>query len=219
MRRTVIQHLVVDFVGIHNQLVFPGNFQNPLQQIIRIQSAGRIVRVDDDDCARARCDLGADVVQVGQPAGALVADIVARLAARQAHCRRPQRVIGRRHQHLVATVQQRLHRHHDQLGYAVANDDVIDPHPGNALALGLVHDCLACRKQAFRICVARSVRQVDDHVLHNFLGRIKAKRRRIADVQLDDALALFLHLLGARHHRATNVIANVIELGRFVDRA
>jgi hypothetical protein len=47
-------------------------------------------------------DLGADVGEVGQPAGAFVAEIVARRAAGEAHRGRPQRVVGRRHQHLVA---------------------------------------------------------------------------------------------------------------------
>jgi hypothetical protein len=51
---------------------------------------------------------------------------MARRAAGEAHRRRPQRVVGRRHQHLVAVVEQRLHGHHDQLGDAVADVDVVD---------------------------------------------------------------------------------------------
>jgi hypothetical protein len=56
-----------------------------------------------------------------------------------------------------------------------------------------------------------------DHVLDDFLRRFKTERRRIADIEFDDAMAVLLHLAGMRQHRATNVVADVIELGGFQD--
>ena len=140
---------------------------------------------------------------------------MARRAARQRDRRRPQRVVGRGHQHLVAGIEQALHRHHDQLGRAVADEDVVHPDAGDLLRLGVVHDRLARGEQALGIGIAGRIRQVQDHVLLDFLRRVEAERREIADVQLDDALAFFLHLLGARHHRAADVVADVGQLGRF----
>ncbi len=83
------------------------------------------------------------------------------------------------------------------------------------LLLGVVHDRLARREQALAVGVARRVRQVADHVLHDLVGRLEAEHRQVADVQLDDAVALVLHLARSRQHRAANVVAHVVEFGRF----
>jgi hypothetical protein len=215
VRGAVVEHLVVDLVGEDDQLVLAGDLDDLAQQLVGIQRAGRVVGVDEDDGAGGRADLAADVGQVGQPAGALVAQVMARRAAGEAHRRRPQRVVGRRHQHLVAVVEQRLHGHHDQLGDAVADVDVVDADALDPLLLAVVHDGLARGEEALRVGVAGGVAQVVDDVHHDFLRRLETERRRIADVQLDDAMALLLHLPGARQHRSADVVADVGELGRF----
>jgi hypothetical protein len=69
--------------------------------------------------------------------------------------------------------------------------------PLHALLLGVVHHGLARRKNALAVRVAGRVGQVADHVLLDFFGRIEAERRQIADVELDDLLALVLHLAAA----------------------
>jgi hypothetical protein len=46
---------------------------------------------------------------------------------------------------------------------------------------------------------------------------IKAEHRQVADVELDDLVALFLHLLGRVHDGAADVVADVGELGGFVN--
>jgi hypothetical protein len=69
------------------------------------------------------------------------------------------------------------------------------------LLLRVVDDRLARCEQALRIGVAGRVRQVADHVLHDLVGRLEAERGDVADVQLDDVLALFLHLPGLLEHR------------------
>jgi hypothetical protein len=160
-----------------------------------------------------RRDFAAHILEIGIPVVGFVADIVARRAAGQRHCGRPQRIVGRGHQHLVAAVEQALHGHHNQLGSAVADEDVIHAHAGDLLLLRIMHDRLARGEQAFGIGIAGGIGQVVDHVLLDFLRRLEAERRQVADVQLDDAVAVFLHLLGARHHRAADVVADVGQLG------
>jgi hypothetical protein len=66
----VVQRLVVDLVGEHDQLVLARDLDDLLQHAVGVQRAGRVVRVDDDDALGARRDLGADVVDVGHPVGA-----------------------------------------------------------------------------------------------------------------------------------------------------
>jgi hypothetical protein len=112
------------------------------------------------------------------------------------HRRRPQRVVGRGQQHLVAVVEQRIGGHHDQLAGAVAQVDVVQRHALDALLLRVVHHRLARREHALAVRVAGRMRQVADHVLLDFVGRIEAEHRQVADVQLDDLVALFLHLPG-----------------------
>ncbi|EKE16763.1 MAG: hypothetical protein ACD_10C00814G0001 [uncultured bacterium] len=80
-----------------------------------------------------------------------------------------------------------------------------------------MHDRLARRENPFRIRVTRRVGQIADDVLLNFFRRIKTERGEIADVQLDDLVALFLHLLGELQNGAADVIADVGKLGRLLD--
>jgi len=88
--------------------------------------------------------LGLDVGQVRLPAVGFVAAVVHRGATGQGHRSGPQRVVGCRHQDLVA----RLHRHHDQFADAVAENDVIDLDVGDALQLTPLHDRLASGEDA-----------------------------------------------------------------------
>ena len=217
-RVAVVQRLVVDLVGEHDQPVPPRDVDDLLQQLGRVQRAGRVVGVDDHDAARGRRDLATQVGQVGQPVGLLVAQVVHRRAARQRHRRRPQRVVGRRHQDLVAGIEQRVEAEGDQLGRAVAEVDVVDADAGNVLFLRVVHHRLARREQALAVGVARAGRQVADHVLHDLVGRVEAEHGQVADVQLDDLVTLLLHLAGLLEHRAADVVAHVGELAGLGDR-
>jgi len=110
-------------------------------------------------------------------------------AARQGGRRRPQRVIRRRDQDLIAVVQQGLQRHRDQLGDAVAQVDVVDIESGEAGNKFVAGDHRApCRQDALRVGVALRVRQRLDHVAHDHVGCLEAERRRVADVELEDAV-------------------------------
>ena len=168
--------------------------------------------------ARARRDLGRHVVEVGQPVVRLVAEVVDRRSAGERDRRGPERVVGRRDQHLVAVVEQRVHAHRDQLGGAVAEIDVVDGHALDMLLLRVVDDRLARREQALGVGVAGRVRQVPDHVLDDLVGRLEPERGDVADVELDDVLALVLHLARLLEHRAADVVADVGELARTCER-
>ncbi len=212
MLDAVVQHLVVDLVGVDDQAVLAGDLDDGLEGLVRVQGAGGVVGVDDDDGPGPRRNLGADVVQVGQPFVGLVTHVVARGATGKAHGRRPQGVVGRRHQHFVAGVEQRVHGHHDQLGDAIAHVDVFQRHTLDVLLLGVMHDRLAGREDALGVRIAGRIGQVADHVELDFFGRIKTERGQVADVQLDDLVALVLHLLRLLQHGATDVVTDVGEL-------
>ena len=124
-----------------------------------------------------------------------------RLAAGDDHRRGPERVVRRREQHLVARLEQRLHRHEDQLGDAVAHEHVLGGDAGDAARLRVHDHRLARREDALLVAVALGLREVLDHRQAHGLGRPEAERGRVADVQLDDLVALALELLGAPRQR------------------
>ena len=211
----VVQDLVVDLVGKNHESVLARDQHDGLEQFVRIQGTGRVVGVDDHDALGARRDPGPDIVEVGHPAVGLVAAVVHRRAARQTGRSCPQRVVGRRQEQLVAVVQQRIGCHHDQFAGAVAQVDVIERNPFDTLLLGVMHHGLARGEDTLAVGIARRIRQVADHVLLDFLGAVEAKHGEIADVELDDLVALLLHLPGGVHDGAPDVVADVGELGRF----
>ena len=213
MVHTVIQNLVVHLVGKYHQPMLACNRHNTHEQLIRIHRARRVIRVDHHDGLGARRDLGAHIVQVRHPALGLVAQVMHRRAARQAGRRRPQRVVGRGQQHFVTIVQQAIGGHHNQFTGAVAQVNIVQRDAMDALFLRLMHHRFARRKNTLAVGIPRRIGQVANHVLLNLLGRIKAKHRQIANIELDDFLALFLHLARPVHDGAANVVADVGQLG------
>jgi hypothetical protein len=129
-----------------------------------------------------------------------------------------QRVVRRGQQHFVAVVQEALQRHHDQLGSAIADVDVVQFDAVHALLLRVMHDRLARGEHTLGIRVAGRARQVQDHVLNNFIRRVEAERREIADVQLDDAVALFFEPLRMFEDGPANVVADIQQLVGFENR-
>ncbi|RMM96865.1 hypothetical protein ALQ69_104060, partial [Pseudomonas savastanoi pv. glycinea] len=213
----VIENLVVDFVGEHHQIMLASQLQHAQQYLAGIHCAGRVIGVDDHHGLGVRRDFGLDVFKVWPPVGLLVAQIVHRAATGQGDSSGPQRIVGGRNQHFVAIVEQRLHRHHDQLGHAVAQVDVFDADAFDLLLLVILHHRLAGAEQALGVAVALRSRQVADHVLQDFVRRLEAKRCRVADVQLEDAMAFLFQAFGVLEHRPANVVADVCELVRFVE--
>src|SRR5690606_4065485 len=126
--RIVIQDLAVDLVREDDQVVLARNTGDLQQNLLAVYRTRGIVRVDDDDRAGVRGDLLLDILDVRKPVRGLVTVIVHGHAARQADGRGPQRVVGGRDQYFIAVVEQRLHRHDDQLADAIAQVNIFDVH-------------------------------------------------------------------------------------------
>ena len=129
--------------------------------------------------------------------------------------RRPERIVRAGDQNLVAIVEQRVHRKLNELGHAVARVDMLHLNVGQALDLRILHDRLARGEQATRVGIAFAVGQLLAHVLDDLIGRAKTKGGGVANVELEDALALVLHTGGLVDDRTAHVIQDVIELGGF----
>ena len=195
-------------------------FREPRERrepLAAVDGARRIVRIDDDDRARARRDQLLDGVGIGIEALRLGARVVHGAAAVQHRRRRPQRIVGARNQHLVAGVQEPAQREVDELADAVAHEDVIGVDAVDAARLLLHHDGFARREDAFLVAVGLGRRQVLDHREPHRLGRAQAEQPGIADVQLDDLVALPLELMGAPGELAANLVADMLELGARLD--
>ena len=215
----VVDDLVVDFVGELHQVAVSRPVADVVEDGARIHRAGGIVGVDDDDAAAALGGLGADVVEVRLPVGAFVAAVVDGDAARQPHRGRPKGIVGCGNEHFVAVVQQCLHAHADEFADAVADDDVVDVHAGDAEPLALLHHRLARRKDALGVAVALGVGQIVDDVPKNLARRFKPERRRIAKMQFQDSIAFFLQPMRFFCHRAAQLVANILQLGGFANGA
>jgi hypothetical protein len=113
---------------------------------------------------------------------------------------------------VVAAVEQPLHRHHDQFGCTVAQIDVIDANAGNILFLRVMHHRLARREHALRVGVAGRAVHVANHVAHDLVRRIEPEHGQVADVELDDLVAVVFHLARLLHRRAPDLVANVVQL-------
>ena len=206
---------VVDLIGKDHQLMPACNLDDALEHLARVDRARGVVGVDDDEgLGRAR-DLGLHILQVGIPIGLLVAQIVHRMAAGKGCARRPERIVGAGDQNLVAIVEQRVHRKLNELGHAVARVDVLHLNIGQALDLRVLHNRLARREQAARVGIAFAVGQLLAHVLDDLVGRAETEGRRVADIELEDALALVLHTGGLVDDGTAHIIQDVIKLGGF----
>ena len=72
MLQSVEQRLVVDLVSEDDQAEFARDLYKLLEVAFRIERSGRVVRIDDDDAARARGNFRTNVFEIGQPAGAFI---------------------------------------------------------------------------------------------------------------------------------------------------
>ena len=210
---------VVDLVGKDHQLMPARDLDDAFEHLARIDRARGVVGVDDDEgLGRAR-DLGLHILQVGIPIGLFVAQIMHGMTAGKGCARRPQRIVGAGDQDLVAIVEQRVHRKLNELGHAVARIDMLHLNVGQTLDLRILHDRLASGEQAARVGIALAVGQLLTHVLDDLIGRAETEGRRVADIELEDALALVLHTGGLVDNGAAHVIQDVIELGGFRESA
>ena len=206
---------VVNLIGKNHELVPARDLNDALEHLARIDRARGVVGVDDDEgLGRAR-DLGLHIFQVGIPIGLLVAQIVHGMTAGKGCARRPERIVGAGNQNLVAIVEQRVHRKLNEFGHAVARVDVLHLNIGQALDLRVLHNRLACREQAARVGIAFAVGQLLAHILNDLIGRAETKGRGVADVELENTLALVLHTGGLVDDGTAHVIQDVIEFSGF----
>ena len=206
---------VIDLVGKNHELVPARNLNDALEHLARVDRARGVVGVDDDEgLGRAR-DLGLHILQVGIPIRLFIAQIVHGMAAGKGCARRPERIVGAGDQNLVAIVEQRVHRKLNELGHAVARVDMFHLNIGQAFDLRVLHDRLARREQAARVGIAFAVGQLLAHVLDNLVGRAETEGRRVADIELEDALALVLHTGSLVDNGTAHVIQDVLEFGGF----
>ena len=88
-----------------------------------------------------------------------------------------------------------------------------------AALLVVVRDRGAGGVDALGVAVALGLGQVVDHVGEDRLGRLEAERRGVADVELQDPVALGLQPLGLDQDRPAHVVAHVLQLLALADPA
>ena len=194
-----------------------GQRHDLLERRLGVHRTRGVVGVDDHDALGARGDLRFHVLQVGLPAGFLVAEVVHGLAAGQGHRGCPQRVVGSGDEDLVAGIQQRHEGHRDEFADAVAQVDVIDVDILDPARLVVLRDGGAGGENAAGVAVALGVRQVADHVHQDRVRRFEPEGGRVSDVQFEDAVTLCLHLLGGLKNRSTDVVKDIMKLGGLLE--
>jgi len=178
-----------------------------------VDSAGGVVRVDDHQSLGALGDLRFDVGDIRLPVLGFVAQVVHRSAAGQRRRCRPEWVVGSRNQHLIAVVQQGLQGQRDELRNPVAQIYVVDVETWEAVDEFVAGDYRAPRRQdPLGIRIALRVGQRLDHVAHDDVGCVEAERRRVADVQLEDAVPLGLQPCGVIVYWSANLVQHVLQL-------
>ena len=211
MRKPVEDETVVDLVGENDEAVPPRDIGDPKEQILRIDRAGRIVRVDDDDRLRAVRDLRLDIVKIRIPVRRLVAEVMHDRAAGQRRAGRPERIIGRRDKDLVPGIEQRVHGQLDQFRHAVAGIDIVHTDVRQALDLRILHDGLTGRPDPFRVGVSLRIPEIGRHIHDHLEGRPETEGRRIADVEFRDRLPGRLHTGRLVDDRTADIVKYVFE--------
>ena len=209
--RAVVEDLVVDLVGQDQQVVLPGQVEEAFEDGARVDGAGRVVRVDDHQGAGAVGDLGGDVLEVGCPAGFLVAAVVHGAAAAEADGAGPERVVRARDQDLVAVVEEGLERHHDQLGHAVADEHVVGGEACDAAVRIELGHGKAGRMDAAGVAVTLGVTDVLDDIVDDRVSGSEPERRRVTQVELQDLVTLGLELAGPAQYRPPDVVSDVLQ--------
>lgn len=204
----VVEDLVVDLIDHQQQLMLGGDGDDALEQLARVGRAGGVVGVDQHDGAGAAGHQRLDLRRIGQEAVGRIALVVHRAAVVEDGRGRPQRIVGRGHQHFVARVEQRAQRQVDQLGHAVADEHPVRMRVGRVAACVVGGHRLARGRQALLVGVGvGAAHVVGDRVLQ-MLGRAETERAGVADVELDQLAALGLQLAGSPGQLATDLVAD-----------
>ena len=144
----VHHHAVRHLIGKDHEAVAAGHFHNLLQNLLRVEGAGGVIGVDDDDGLGAGRDFGLHVGGVRHPVRLLITDIMHGFAAGEGDAGRPHRVVGHGDKDFIPVVDEGVHGELDELTGAVARIDIRHGYVGDVLDLRILHDGLACREEA-----------------------------------------------------------------------
>lgn len=151
------------------------NANNFHQQFFRINGAGRVVWINNHNATRTRGNFGADIVKVREPVGRFITKIVYCVTAGERYRCCPQRIIGRRNQHFIAAVKQRLHRLNDQFGNTITNINIFHGHIAHSPGLVMLHNCFTGGIEPFRVAIALRCRQITNDIDQNFVRRFESE--------------------------------------------
>ena len=204
--REVVHHeAVVDLVRDDDQVVLPGERDDLQQDLRRVDRAGGVVRVDDEDGLGLLRDLPADVVEVGIPVICFVAAVEHGLCLRDDRDVCPEGVARRRDQDLVAGVEQNGADHAGDLADAVADADVrrLDALEASPLLIGA--DGLPRLRHSLHVAVRHGAVHAGQQRAPHALRHLKAELAGVAGVQLQHALSCRLHAVGLDEQRPADV--------------
>ena len=145
---------VIDLIRKNDQFLLSGDLRDLLQDLLRIDSTCRVIRVDDNDRFGPVRDLASDILDIWIPVRLLVTDIMYDLASCQCRSRRPQRIIRCRDQNLISIIQKCLHTQADKFTDTISCIDIIHGHIRDPAKLCILHDRLAGRKNTLGIRIA-----------------------------------------------------------------
>ena len=206
---------VINLIGKNHQLMFSCNVNDLLKHFPWIQRSRRIVRVDDNDRFRPGSDLLSDIRHIRIPVGLFITDIMNGFASCKGRTCRPERIIRGRDQDLIAVVQKRRHAEIDQFADTVSCIDIIHRYIRDVFQLRILHDRLSRRKKPIRRRIALASGQLLLHIMNYLIRRMKIERRRISDVQLQNADTCLFHTFRFLNHRSPDIVQHMIQLRGF----
>ena len=207
----VIDHLVVDLVGEHQDAAVCGNVGDLLERFPVVDSTARVIRVDDHDSAGSVVNEFAELRRVRHEVVLRQAVVIPWHAAVQHDRRGPQRVVGTGHEDLVARVQQRPQRQVDQLADAVADEHLVGADIVDAAVLLLHHHRLARRENALLVTVRFRLAEVLDHRQPHGLRGSETEQTGVTDVQRYDFVTALLEFVRVVGELAADLVLDLAE--------
>ena len=95
----------------------------------------------------------------------------------------PQRIIRRWDENLIAIIKQRLGGHADELGDAIAQEDIVDIEGREVLQLVAGNNGPTSRNDSLGGGIALGSRQGSDHIAHDDIGSLEAKDGWVTGVE------------------------------------
>ena len=180
----VHEQSIIDFVRKYDELMFPRDFYDSFQDVFRIDSAGRIVRIDNYDCLGPVSDFRFQVCKVRVPFTLFVTEVVNSLTACERRTCGPQRIVGGRDEDLVAIIEECRHAEVDKFRCTVSGVYIIHGKVRDVPCLCILHDGFSCSPDALGVRIAFRFSEVGGHVVDDFFRGAESERGRVAYVEL-----------------------------------